>query len=635
MMNRVRDCALLALLTGSILFAASASARSIDAPLVRAGPALVPDRSAPDAGRVLGLLLRPDALESLRGARAGEEIVVRGFPLDTATSADLELRRFELYSPTAEIVESGAGGSENQVPVPDAAFFEGRVAGDPESRVFLSASGASVHGYVQRGEDTFAIAPEGGWDRETPGHFIRKLTREEWAALARSWRCDAELRPPSPSREALLSTATVTDTGQPFTATIAVDTDYELYHTTFSGNATAERNYVSNELAAVSAIYWRDLKTRLQVGFLRVWTVSSDPWAATDPLSSLFEVGDYWHAHNAASRSAVVFLSGKNTGGGVSWIGTICQGDFWDSNDGHWGGGYAVLGNIGGTITNFQHPAAGSDVWDIEAIAHELGHTFGSVHTHCYSPPIDECYGSEPGCYSGPNIDPGAGAGTIMSYCHLFGWSEISLKFHSRCITEQMRPTILNASVISPACMTGNLFADVPPSAFAASEIYTIAAWGITTGCAPGLFCPFDSVTRAQMAMFIERGLGIYVPPSGSPQIFSDVPPGAFAYDFIEDFSRRGLTNGCAPGLYCANDGVTRAQMAMFLLRAEHGAAYSPPAATGTMFSDVPADSFASAWIEQLGREGITKGCAPGLFCPNVVVPRNQMAQFLVRTFRL
>jgi hypothetical protein len=634
MMNRIRDGALLALLTGSILFAASASARSIDAPLVRAGPALVPDRSAPDAGRVLGLLLRPDALESLRDARAGEEIVVRGFPLDTATSADLELRRFELYSPTAEIVESGAGGSENQVPVPDTAFFEGRVAGDPESRVFLSPSGASVHGYVQRGEDTFAIAPEGGWDRETPGHFIRKLTREEWAALARSWRCDAELRPPSPSREAMLSTSTVTDTGQPFAATIAVDTDYELRGLFSSANA--ERNYVSSELAAVSAIYWRDLKTRLQVGFLRIWTSSSDPWAATSPLDSLFEVGDYWHTHDTGvSRSAVLFLSGKNTGGGVSWVGTVCEGDFWDSNDGHWGGAYAVVGNIEGSVTNFHQPAAGSDVWDIEAIAHELGHTFGSVHTHCYSPPIDECYGSEPGCYSGPNIDPGAGVGTIMSYCHLFGWSEISLKFHSRCITEQLRPTILNASQVSPACMTGSLFLDVSPTDVAASAISTIAAWEITSGCAPRMFCPNNGVTRAEMAIFIERSIGVYVPPTGTPQIFADVPPDAFAYDFIGDLSRRGITNGCAPGMYCPYDGVTRAQMAIFLLRAEHGSSYTPPPATGTMFTDVPASFFAAAWIEQLGREGITQGCGPGIFCPYVVVPRSQMALFLVRTFHL
>ena len=618
----------IALFSGS-----AAAARPVEAPLTRAAPPLVRSGPAADGGRELGVFLRPDALDRLRAARAGEDVVVREFPLDAGASPDLELRRFELFPDSARIVESGPGGLETSVPVPDAVFFEGRVAGEPDSSVFLSAFGGSVHGYVQRGDSTFAIEPLGRWDSETPEHSVRRLTPEEWAALARSWRCEAELRAPAPSREAMLSTAAA-DTGQPFTATIAVDTDYELFRR-FS-SATAERNYVSNELAAVSAIYWRDLKTRLQVGFLRVWTTQADPWSATSPLASLFEVGDYWHAHGAGvSRSSVVFLSGKNTGGGVAWVSTVCQGDFWDSGDAHWGGAYAVVGNIEGTLSNFQHPAAGSDVWDIEAIAHEMGHNFGSVHTHCYSPPIDECYGGEPGCYSGPNVDPGAGVGTIMSYCHLFGWSEISLKFHSRCISEQLRPTIVSASVASPGCMSGSAFADVPPDAFAAAAIYEIAAWGITTGCAPGFFCPFDPVSRAQMAMFIERGLGVYVPPPGSAQIFTDVPPGAFAYDFIEDFSRRGLTNGCAPGMYCPYDGVTRAQMAMFLLRAEHGSSYAPPAATGTMFSDVPANAFAAAWIEQLAREGITQGCAPGLYCPGDVVPRNQMAQFLVRTFHL
>jgi hypothetical protein len=620
-------------LSAGLLMAAAASARSVDTPLGRAGPPQVQARSGPGSVRETGLFLRPDALRSLRDARAGEEIVVRGFPLDDAISPDLELQRFELYSPSAEIVEFGPGG-ETRVPAPEAVFFEGRIAGDPESRVFLSAFGASLHGYVQRGEETFAIAPAGGWDRETPEHFVRKLTREEWAALAASWRCDAELRPPAPSREAMLATA-VADTGQPYTATISVDTDYELYRVSFSGNVTAERNYVSNELAAVSAIYWRDLKTRLQVGFLRVWTTQADPWSATTPLASLYEVGDYWHAHaTGGSRSAVVFLSGKNTGGGVSWVGTLCEGDFWDSVDGHWGGAYAVVGNISGTVTNFQHPAAGSDVWDIEAIAHELGHTFGSVHTHCYAPPIDECYGNEPGCYSGPAVDPGPGVGTIMSYCHFFGWSEISLRFHSRCITEQMRPTIIDAASASPSCMAAAGFTDVSPNDVAAPAIATIAAWGITAGCGPQIFCPTANVTRAQMAIFIERALGTYAPLPG-PQLFTDVAPGSFGYDFIGDFARRGITSGCTPSAYCPSAGVTRAQMAVFLLRAEHGSSYSPPSATGTMFSDVPAKSFTAPWIEQLARESITGGCGNGKFCPNDSVPRGQMAIFLVRTFHL
>jgi len=264
-----------------------------------------------------------------------------------------------------------------------------------------------------------------------------------------------------------------------------------------------------------------------------------------------------------------------------------------------------------------------------------MGHNFGSEHTHCYSPPIDECYGGEPGCYSGPNVDPGAGVGTIMSYCHLFGWKEISLKFHSRCVTEQLRPTIVSAASLSPGCMAGGGFSDVSSSDTAASAIYTMAAWGIIPGCTATTFCPFQTVTRADMAVFLERGLNVFVPPPNQPQIFSDVPPGAYAYDFIEDFSKRGITNGCGAGTYCPSRGVTRAEMAIFLLRTEHGSAYAPPAATGTMFSDVPAGAFGAAFIEQLARESITLGCGGGQFCPDATVAREQMALFLTRLFKL
>jgi hypothetical protein len=55
-------------------------------------------------------------------------------------------------------------------------------------------------------------------------------------------------------------------------------------------------------------------------------------------------------------------------------------------------------------------------VRDTLVTAHELGHIFGSRHTHCYTPPVDECYGGERGCYAGPESEPVDG-GSVMSYC--------------------------------------------------------------------------------------------------------------------------------------------------------------------------------------------------------------------------
>ncbi|MBL0344334.1 S-layer homology domain-containing protein [Candidatus Villigracilis affinis] len=74
--------------------------------------------------------------------------------------------------------------------------------------------------------------------------------------------------------------------------------------------------------------------------------------------------------------------------------------------------------------------------------------------------------------------------------------------------------------------------------------------------------------------------------------------------------------------------------MAIFLLRAKYGSAHTPPPATG-VFSDVPTDYWAAAWIEQLATEGITAGCGNGNYCPSQLVSRAEMAVFLVRTFNL
>jgi S-layer family protein len=47
--------------------------------------------------------------------------------------------------------------------------------------------------------------------------------------------------------------------------------------------------------------------------------------------------------------------------------------------------------------------------------------------------------------------------------------------------------------------------------------------------------------------------------------IFSDVPPGAIYHNQVEWIFNRGVTSGCAPGLYCPDANVTRAQMAIFM----------------------------------------------------------------------
>ena len=181
-----------------------------------------------------------------------------------------------------------------------------------------------------------------------------------------------------------------------------------------------------------------------------------------------------------------------------------------------------------------------------------------------------------------------------------------------------------------------SLFADVYPSNPFYEFIQTVGRDGITSGCGNGNYCPEDGVTRAQMAVFLLKSKhgSAYVPPPATGSVYSDVSRNAFAAAWIEELASEGITAGCGGGKYCPNMIVSRAQMAVFLLRAEHGADYVPPPPTG-VFSDLDLDDPFTPWIEELAAEGVTAGCGGGKYCPNDPNLRDQMAVFLVRTFAL
>ena len=182
-----------------------------------------------------------------------------------------------------------------------------------------------------------------------------------------------------------------------------------------------------------------------------------------------------------------------------------------------------------------------------------------------------------------------------------------------------------------------NQFVDVPQNHWAVAWINQLYTEGVTGGCstAPLRYCPDAVVTRAQMAVFLVRVIhgSTFTPPATSV-IFEDVPADYWASAWINQLNADGVTGGCssAPKLFCPEANVSRAQMAVFLLRAKYGSAYSPPV-SADIFSDVPADYWARDWIGQLYAEGYTGGCSsnPLQFCPEAFVSRDQMSVFILR----
>jgi hypothetical protein len=213
--------------------------------------------------------------------------------------------------------------------------------------------------------------------------------------------------------------------------------------------------------------------------------------------------------------------------------------------------------------------------------------------------------------------------------------------------TPALTPGTLNdVTLINPDTLAGTLaagwfadFTDVPQADIFHDDVEKLIRNSVTAGCGAGAYCRNDSVTRAQMAVFLlkaEFGSG-YTPPPCTGLVFDDVPCTGDTFDpWIEDLFAREITTGCGGANYCPGDAVTRAQMAVFLLKTELGAAYNPPNCTGLVFGDVPCTgSNFDPWIEDLSARNITGGCGGGNYCPGAPNTRGQMAVFLVKTFSL
>jgi hypothetical protein len=178
-------------------------------------------------------------------------------------------------------------------------------------------------------------------------------------------------------------------------------------------------------------------------------------------------------------------------------------------------------------------------------------------------------------------------------------------------------------------------FLDVPPAQQFYSFVTTLVTNAITVGVGGGNYGVDAPTLRQQMAVFLlkaEHGLCYAPPPCAGT--FPDVPCSSNFAPWIEAMAAEGITGGCGGGNFCPTNPVLRQQMAVFLLKAEHGSGYVPPACQG-IFGDVACPSQFADWIEQLANEQITGGCGGGNYCPLNANTRGQMAVFITKTFGL
>jgi hypothetical protein len=185
--------------------------------------------------------------------------------------------------------------------------------------------------------------------------------------------------------------------------------------------------------------------------------------------------------------------------------------------------------------------------------------------------------------------------------------------------------------------------ADLPPGGTFTDDdgithepyIEALVVRGITNGCGPGLYCPSQPVTRAELAAFVLRTTGTNVDNRAYAGHFTDVPATAWYAPYVERVYELGIMAGYDNSTFQPNELVMRGVFAEVLagvlgeeVEFELRDSY---------FSDVPAAIRYRPHIDRLYELEITNGCssAPLMYCPNEYIMRGQLATFLGRGLNL
>ncbi len=183
----------------------------------------------------------------------------------------------------------------------------------------------------------------------------------------------------------------------------------------------------------------------------------------------------------------------------------------------------------------------------------------------------------------------------------------------------------------------GDSFSDVPRTSSFYRFVETAFHTDAMFPCATGQFCPRYIVPRDQMAQYVMKSQEpFYVPPAcvAGAEMFNDVPASNQFCPYVQELARRGVVAGCGGGAYCPLQGVSREQLAVYLLRTQNPA-FTPPACATPPFNDVPTTSTFCPWIQELARRAVVGGCGGGAYCPTRIVNREEMSVFLTVNFGL
>ena len=166
-------------------------------------------------------------------------------------------------------------------------------------------------------------------------------------------------------------------------------------------------------------------------------------------------------------------------------------------------------------------------------------------------------------------------------------------------------------------------FKDVPAGKWFTDAVNSCAQKGYVSGYENGTFRPDNKLTRAEMAVIMNKMMNLKDSGSNS---FKDVPSGKWYTDAILHCVKAGVMTGYSASEFGTNDTLTREQGAVILAKAFN---VSKASGRTTFADDATISSWAVESVKAMAAKGLISGMGDNKFAPKTPLTRAQMCQII------